>query len=649
MGLNLTRKILKAHLVEGDLTVGKPILIKIDHTLTQDATGTMAYLEFESLGVDRVQTEKSVSYVDHNTLQEDFKNDDDHTFLRTIAQRYGLYYSRPGNGICHQVHLERFGAPGKTLLGSDSHTPTGGGIGMLAIGAGGLDVAFAMAGEPYFLKMPKVVKINLTGKLQPFVSAKDVVLELLKRFNVKGGVNKIFEYAGPGVKTLEVPERATITNMGAEMGLTTSIFPSDEITKNYMKRQNREEQWVKFEADRDAEYDEIVDIDLSKIVPMVAQPHSPGNVVAVSELADLEVNQIVVGSCTNSSYADIVTVAKMIEGRQVPIGVSAGLLPGSRQIMQHLAAEGYLKIFIDSGVRLLESSCGACIGMGFAPGDNAVSVRTFNRNFEGRSGTKTAKVYLASPETAAACIITGKMTDPRTLNIKPFKVKLPSKYSVDDKRIIFPLPADLSMKIEVKRGPNIKPLPIKEPLKSKLEGEVLIKVGEDITTDHIMPAGAKVLPLRSNIPEISKFVFSSVDKDFYQRALDKKEKGGGIIVGGENYGQGSSREHAAIAPMYLGVNAVIVKSFARIHLANLVNFGIIPFEFKNKADYDDIFLGDKIEIDTSDLSKQPVSMKNITKNKIYELVHPLTSEEILWIKAGGKMNFIRNKHKNGGK
>ncbi|MCD6579180.1 aconitate hydratase [bacterium] len=643
MGLNLTRKILSAHLVSGKMEVGNSISIRIDHTLTQDATGTMAYLEFERLGLDRVKAEKAISYADHNMLQADFRNQDDHKYLESIAKRFGIYYSRPGNGICHQVNLERFDVPGKTLIGSDSHTPTGGGIGMISIGAGGLDVALAMAGEPYTIKMPKIVNIHLKGELQAFVSAKDVALYLLSKYGVKGGRGRVFEYTGEGLKTLNVPQRATITNMGTEMGLTTSIFPSDKITLDFLKKQNREKDWIELGADQDATYDEVFEVDLSEIEPMVAKPHSPGNIAPISEVEGQSVDQVIIGSCTNSSYTDLVTVAKMLDGKKIAENISAGLLPGSRQILTHLSEEGWIKSFVKAGVRILESACGPCIGMGFAPGSNEISVRTFNRNFLGRSGTKSASVFLTSPEVAAACMLIGKFTDPRKLGIKPFTIKLPKKFIIDDSMIIPPLPIEEAQNIKIVKGPNIKPLPLKNTLPDKLNGEVLIKVGEDITTDHIMPAGAQILPFRSNIPEISKFVFRVIDEKFYDRAMAKH---GGFIVAGENYGQGSSREHAAIAPSYLGVKAVIVKSFSRIHLANLINFGIVPLEFKNKADYDTIDQGDKFEIDVTNLNKQPVKMKNFTKDKEYELVHTFTKNQVAILKEGGKLQFVK-KHNKG--
>ncbi len=635
--MNLTQKILRAHLVEGKLEPGEEIAIKIDQTLTQDATGTMAYLELEAMGVPRVQTELSVSYVDHNTLQTDFRNADDHRYLQSVAAKYGIYFSKPGNGICHQLHLERFAVPGKTLLGSDSHTPTAGGIGSLAIGAGGLDVAAAMAGEPFYLKMPKVVKVYLTGKLRPFVSAKDVILELLRRVGVKGGVNKVFEYVGPGVKTLSVPERATITNMGTETGATTSIFPSDEITKAFMDAQGRGDQWVPLEPDPNAEYEEVIEIDLSEVEPMVALPHSPGNVVPVKEVEGLKVDQVIVGSCTNSSLRDLKIVANLLKGRKVHPEVSMALSPGSRQVVLHLVETGEMKYIIQAGVRVLENACGPCIGMGQAPPTNGISVRTFNRNFLGRSGTKSAKVYLVSPETAVAAAVFGELRDPRELGDYP-EFELPDKFIIDDSMIL--PPAENPDEVEIIRGPNIQPLPDFPPLPEKLEGEVLIKVGDNITTDHILPGGTKVLPLRSNIPEISKYTFSVIDPKFYKKA---QEKGGGFIIGGDNYGQGSSREHAAIAPKYLGIKAVIVKSFARIHHANLINFGILPLLFANPEDYDKIDEGDVLELSTEGLEEGKVILHNKTKGVDIELTHQMSPREIEIIRKGGKLAYIREK------
>ncbi|MFX0042109.1 MAG: aconitate hydratase [Candidatus Hodarchaeota archaeon] len=640
MGKTLTEKILEQHLVEGNLEKGTDIAIKIDQTLTQDATGTMAYLQFEAMGVPRVQTELSVSYVDHNTLQTDFKNPDDHRYLQSIAAKYGLYFSRPGNGICHQLHLERFARPGKTLLGSDSHTPTGGGVGMIAIGAGGLDVAAAMAGEPFFLKMPKIVNIYLTGKLPDFVSAKDVILEVLRKIGVKGGVNKVLEYTGPGIKTLSVPERGTITNMGTETGATTSIFPSDEITKEFLVAQERGEQWIFLEPDKDAEYDEKIEINLSELEPLIALPHSPGNVETVKEVEGLNVDQVCIGSCTNSSLRDLKIVANILKGKTVNEHTVLTVSPGSRQVVNHLVTSGEMAYLVEAGARILENACGPCIGMGLAPKSEAITLRTFNRNFLGRSGTKSAQAYLVSPETAAVSAIEGKITDPRSFGKLP-KIEIPKKFLVNDNMIIPPLPPEKAQNIEIVRGPNIKPLPEFPPLGEKLEGEVLLKLEDDITTDHIMPAGAKILPLRSNIPEISKYVFNVVDENFHNRSL---EKGGGFLVGGENYGQGSSREHAAIAPKYLGVKAVIVKSFARIHLANLVNFGIVPLTFVNKEDYNKIDQGDLFELDMKTIETGKVMLKNISKSLEIELIHSLSEKDLKELKAGGKLTLIKQKH-----
>ena len=638
MALNLTQKIFKNHLVSGEMVAGKEVAIRIDQTLTQDATGTMSYLQFEALGLDRVKTELSVSYVDHNMLQTGFENADDHRYLQTVAARYGIVFSRPGNGICHQVHLERFGKPGKTLLGSDSHTPTNGGLGMIAIGAGGLDVALAMGGEPFYTAMPKVVLVKLTGKLQPFVSAKDVILELLRRLTVKGGVGRIFEYGGEGVASLSVPERSTITNMGAELGATTSIFPSDEQTRKYLKAQGRENDYVAMGADPGATYDETVEIDLNTLEPLIAQPHSPDNVVKVREIAGTPVSQVAIGSCTNSSYKDLLGIAAIMKGKTVHPSVSLGFSPGSRQTLEMISQNGVLGDLITSGARLLESACGPCIGMGFAPPSGGVSVRTFNRNFEGRSGTKDAKVYLASPEVAAACAITGVITDPRDLGVEPKSIDLPEKYVLDDRMMIFP-PKD-GKGIEVLRGPNIKPLPTRDRISDTVTGSVLLKVGDNITTDHIMPAGAKVLPLRSNVPAISQYVFESVDPTFPKRA---KDAGGGFIVGGTNYGQGSSREHAALAPMYLGVKAVIVKGFARIHLANLINFGILPLTFANEADYDKIDRDDQLELTTSGIEKGTLVLKNLTKKLDIPVKHSLTARDLEIVRAGGTLAYVKGR------
>ncbi|MFX0046654.1 MAG: aconitate hydratase [Candidatus Hermodarchaeota archaeon] len=637
MGKTLTEKIIEKHLVDGKLERGTDISIKIDQTLTQDATGTMAYLQFESIGIPRIQTELSVSYVDHNTLQTDFKNPDDHRYLQSIAAKYGLYFSRPGNGICHQLHLERFARPGKTLLGSDSHTPTGGGVGMIAIGAGGLDVATSMAGEEFYLKMPKIVNVFLMGKLPDFVSAKDVILEVLRRIGVKGAVNKVLEYTGPGIKTLSVPERGTITNMGTETGATTSIFPSDEITKEFLIAQERGDQWVELLPDEDAVYDETIEINLSELEPLIAEPHSPGNVKTVKELEGLTVDQVCIGSCTNSSLRDLKIVANMLKGKTIALNTVLTVSPGSRQVVDHMINSGEMGYLIQAGARILENACGPCIGMGLAPRSDAVSLRTFNRNFLGRSGTKSANVYLVSPEVAAMAALEGKITDPRKFGTLP-TLEMPKKFNVNDNMIVQPLSPEESEKVEIVRGPNIKPLPEFNPLPEKLEGEVLLKVENDITTDHIMPAGAEILPLRSNIPEISKYVFKLVDENFHNRSL---EKGGGFVVGGENYGQGSSREHAAIAPKYLGLKAVIVKSFARIHLANLINFGIVPLTFADKNDYDTIEQGDKFEIDLATLESGTVVLKNITKDRAMKLTHSLSETEIKIVKAGGKLPFIK--------
>ncbi|NLL05745.1 MAG: aconitate hydratase [Clostridiaceae bacterium] len=632
----ITEKILKQHMIDGDATIGNEIAIKIDNTLTQDATGTMAYLQFEAIGMDRVKTELSVSFVDHNTLQTDFKNADDHRYLQSVAKRYGLYFSKPGNGICHQLFLERFACPGKTLIGSDSHTPTAGGIGCFAMGAGGLDVAAAMAGAPFRIKFPKVVGVKLEGKLSDWVSAKDVILEVLRRIDVKGGVGKVLEYFGPGVKTLSVPDRATITNMGTETGCTTSIFPSDEITKAFLEAQGRGDQWIELVPSSDVEYDEIIEIDLSSLEPMIALPHSPGNVKTVREVAGIKVDQVGVGSCTNSSLRDLKMVANALKGKTISESVSMTISPGSRQVVEHMVDSGELNYLVQAGARILENSCGPCIGMGSAPCSAGVSVRTFNRNFEGRSGTKDADVYLASPEVAVAAAITGKITDPRDLGECP-KIQMPDKFFINDNMTLKPLPQEEAQKVEIVRGPNIKPLPSFEKLPDVLEGTALLKVGDNITTDHIMPAGAKILPLRSNIPEISKYVFEAVDENFSKRAL---ESSGGFIIGGENYGQGSSREHAALAPKYLGVKAVIVKSFARIHLANLVNFGIVPLTFKNPADYERIELGDKIELVIGDFTGE-VKLKNLTKGFEIELSHTLSALDAEILKVGGKLPWIK--------
>ena len=591
MGYTVAEKILKAHLVEGEFKKGNEIGIKIDQTLTQDATGTMAYIEFEAIGIPRVRTEKSVAYIDHNTLQSGFENADDHRFIGSVAKKRGISFSRPGNGICHQVHLERFGIPGKTLIGSDSHTPTGGGLGMIAIGAGGLDVAVAMGGGTYYITYPKIVKVELKGKLSPWVSAKDVILEVLRRMSVKGGVGKIMEYCGEGVKTLSVPERATITNMGAELGATTSIFPSDERTYEFLRAQKREQVWQEIKADEDAVYDEEIVIDLSTLEPLVACPHSPDNVKTIKELEGMKIDQVCIGSCTNSSLLDMMKVAYILKGKTVHPDVSLSIAPGSKQVLNMLSLGGALSDIIDAGARILESACGPCIGMGQSPNSKGVSLRTFNRNFPGRSGTKDAGVYLLSPEAAAISAIRGVLTDPRELGEMP-DFRLPETFVINDNMITLPADEKDADKVEILKGPNIKSYPKTSPLADSLSVQCSLKVGDNITTDHIMPAGSKILPLRSNIPEISKYCFSAVDETFPQRALDL---GSSVIVGGSNYGQGSSREHAALAPLYLGIKAVIVKSFARIHKANLVNAGILPLTFENEADYDKISQSDTLE------------------------------------------------------
>ncbi|MDI6782598.1 MAG: aconitate hydratase [bacterium] len=638
MGKNIAQKIITSHLISGELIPGKEITIAIDQTLTQDATGTMAYLQFEAMGIPRVKTKLSVSYVDHNMLQTGFENADDHLFLQSIAGKYGIYFSKPGNGICHQVHLERFGISGQTLLGSDSHTPTAGGLGMLAIGVGGLDVAVAMGGGPFYLTMPKIVQVNLTGHLQPWVTAKDIILELLRRLTVKGGVGKIFEYTGDGIKSLTVPERATITNMGAELGATTSLFPADEQTLVFLKAQQREQVWQSLAADADATYDETVEINLTELEPLIAQPHSPDNVVKVNDIAGIKVQQVCVGSCTNSSYIDLVRVAKMLQGKKIHPAVSFSINPGSRQVLEMVTREGYFAELISAGARILENACGPCIGMGQAPSSGGVTLRTFNRNFEGRSGTTDAQVYLCSPETAVATALTGVITDPRTLG-EPIPINLPERFLIDDSMLI--PPAKEPEKIEIIRGPNIRPLPINTTLPENLVGEVLLKVGDNITTDHIMPAGAKILPLRSNIPAIAEHVFERVDATFATRA---KSANGGFIIGGENYGQGSSREHAALAPMYLGIKAVFAKTFARIHRANLINFGILPLTFADAKDSEFIKQGDQLQIQNirNQLkSGGTIIVKNITQNTEFTGTHNLTPRQREIILAGGLLNYTK--------
>ena len=641
MAKNVAQKILEEHIVSGEPVQGREVALKIDQTITQDATGTMAYLQFEAMGVDRVKTELSVSYVDHNTLQYGgFENADDHRFLQTVAAKYGIYFSRPGNGICHQVHLERFGKPGKTLLGSDSHTPTAGGLGMLAMGAGGLDVAVAMGGGPFSIIYPKIVLVNLKGKLQPWVSAKDIIMELLRRLSVKGGVGKIFEYGGEGIKNLTVPDRATITNMGAELGATTSLFPSDEVTREFLKAQGREDDWVEITADPGAEYDEVIEINLDELEPLIAQPHSPDNVCKVTDIAGLKVDQVCIGSCTNSSYRDLMVVAETLKkgGHKVHSEVSMTVSPGSRQVLDMIAHSNGLVGLIEAGARILENTCGPCIGNGQSPPSGGVSLRTFNRNFEGRSGTKDAGVYLCSPEVAVAAAIYGKVTDPRELGEYP-SVKLPERFIIDDSMII--PPAEDPSTVEIKRGPNIQPLPIKEPLPDEIRGRVLIKLGDNITTDHITPAGTW-LKYRSNVPKYAESVFSAIDPKFHEKA---KQLHGGFVVGGENYGQGSSREHAALCPMYLGIKAVIAKSFARIHKDNLINFGILPLTFADPVDYNTVDEGD--DLDLSGLkeglsSGDTLVLKNLTKGTEIKLKHGYSPRQIEIIKAGGKLNYTKS-------
>ena len=638
MGLSIAEKIIKNHLVSGEMIKGSDIGIKIDQTLTQDATGTMAYLEFEAMGIDRVKTERSVAYIDHNTLQTGFENADDHRFIQTVCKKHGIYFSRPGNGICHQVHLERFSAPGKTLIGSDSHTPTGGGIGMLAIGAGGLDVAVAMGGGAYYITMPKIVNVQLFGKLSENVTAKDIILEVLRIMSVKGGFGKIVEYSGEGVKSLTVPQRATITNMGAELGATTSIFPSDENTLAFLKAQGREDVYIELKADDDAEYDEVIQIDLSKLEPLAACPHSPDNIKTIRELEGKEINQVCIGSCTNSSYTDLMKVAHILKGKTVADGVSLAIAPGSKQVLNMLAQNGALSDIIDAGARVLESACGPCIGMGQSPNSKGVSLRTFNRNFLGRSGTKDADVYLVSPETAAVSALTGVFTDPRKY-ADGYEVEMPTEFLINDNMIIEPAPVEEMDKINVLRGPNIKEFPKTTELENDLSITCALKVEDNITTDHIMPAGAKILPLRSNIPAISEYCFTVCDPEFPARA---KALNGSIIVGGQNYGQGSSREHAALAPLYLGVKIVLVKSFARIHRANLINAGIVPLEFINENDYDNIALGDHIVVEN--IRKQiedggEITVLNKTKNKTYQTKCALTDRMKDIILSGGLLNY----------
>lgn len=641
MGQTLTEKIISAHIVDGKPVKGTEIGLKIDQTLTQDATGTMAYLQFEAMGVDQVKTERSVAYIDHNTLQSGFENADDHRFIGSIAKKHGIWFSRPGNGICHQVHLERYGKPGKTLIGSDSHTPTGGGIGMFACGAGGLDVAVAMGGGAYYITMPEVVKINLTGKLNDWVSAKDVILKVLQILSVKGGVGKVMEYTGEGVKTLSVPERATITNMGAELGATTSIFPSDEVTKEFLKAQGREEDWIELKADEDAVYDKEVNIDLSQLVPLAACPHSPDNVKTIDEIGNIKIDQVCIGSCTNSSLQDLLKVAHILKGKTVHPDVSLAIAPGSKQVYNMMAQCGALSDLIDAGARILECACGPCIGMGQSPNSKGISLRTFNRNFEGRSGTRDGQIYLVSPETAAASAIAGVFTDPRTLGEMPPYV-MPERFYINDNMVEPPAAPENAKDVEVLRGPNIKPFPVNTPLAETIEAAVTLKVGDNITTDHIMPAGAKILPLRSNIPAISEHCFEVCDETFAKRAL---EAGKSIVVGGVNYGQGSSREHAALAPLYLGVKAIICKSFARIHRQNLINNGILPLEFVNEADYDKIDQSDSLVLENirSIIEKDgEIIVKNKTKGIEIPVKCQLSERGKGMILAGGLLNYTKN-------
>jgi len=640
MGMTIGQKLIKSHLVSGDMTPGSEVGLKIDQTLTQDATGTMAYLELEAMGIEQVKTELSVAYIDHNTLQTGFENADDHRFIQSVAKKRGIRFSRPGNGICHQVHLERFGKPGKTLIGSDSHTPTGGGIGMLAMGAGGLDVAVAMGGGAYYITMPKMVRVNLTGKLSPWVAAKDVILEVLRIMTVKGGVGKIIEYGGEGVATLSVPERATITNMGAELGATTSVFPSDDITKAFLKAQGREEDWVELKADEDAVYDEVININLSELAPMAACPHMPDRVKSVTEIGKIKVDQVCIGSCTNSSLLDMMKVAAILKGKTVHPAVSLSIAPGSKQVLNMISQNGALADMIDAGARILESACGPCIGMGQSPNSEGVSLRTFNRNFEGRSGTADAGIYLVSPEVAAASALTGYLTDPRDLGEFP-EIVLPDEFIINDNMVAMPATPEEAKDVEVMYGPNIKPFPTSEPMGDDITAKAVLKVGDDITTDHIMPAGAKILPYRSNIPFLSQYCFGVCDKTFPERI---KAEGKGIVIGGANYGQGSSREHAALVPLYLGVKAVITKSFARIHCANLINAGILPLNFANPDDYDKITQGDELSlkgIKNAIINNESATLVNLTTNEEYEIKYDLSQRQKDIILAGGLLNYTK--------
>ncbi len=638
MGLNLTQKIIKEHLISGEMIAGREIAIRIDQTLTQDSTGTMAYLQFEAIGIPRVKTKKSVAYIDHNTLQSGFENADDHKYIQTVTSKHGIYFSRPGNGICHQVQLERFGVPGMTLLGSDSHTPTGGGIGMLAIGAGGLDVAVAMGGGPYYLMMPKVCRVNLTGRLKPWVTAKDIILEVLRVLTVKGGVGKVVEYAGEGISSLTVPERATITNMGAELGATTSIFPSDDVTREFLAAQQRVQDWIEIKPDADAIYDEELTVNLDKLEPLAAKPHSPDFVEKVKDIGKIKVDQVAIGSCTNSSYMDMMKVAEILKGKTVHPDVSLVIAPGSKQVLTMLAENGALSQMVAAGARILESACGPCIGMGQSPATDAVSLRTFNRNFEGRSGTPSAKVYLVSPEVAAVSAITGVLTDPADFGTAPV-VTMPKQFVVNDNMVV--APAEEGNSVEVSRGPNIKPFPINAEMPEKVEGSALIKVGDNITTDHIMPSNAKLLPYRSNIPYLAEYCLTPCDEGFPKRA---RENGGGFIIGGSNYGQGSSREHAALAPLQLGIRGVLVKSFARIHMANLVNSGILPMTFADEADYEKIDMGDVLVIEDARgqlKAGKVLTVMNRTKNREIRVNVSLSDRQVEMMLAGGLLNYTR--------
>ena len=637
--MTIAEKIIASHIVSGDMKTGSEIALKIDQTLTQDATGTMAYLEFETMGIDRVRTERSVAYIDHNTLQCGFENADDHRYIQSVAKKHGIWFSRPGNGICHQVHLERFGIPGKTLIGSDSHTPTGGGLGMLAFGAGGMDVAVAMGGGAYYITMPKMYKVNLTGRLRPFVTAKDVSLEILRILSVKGGVGAIIEWGGEGVKTLSVPERATITNMGTELGATTSIFPSDDVTRAFLAAEGRESDYIPLSSDHDAHYDRVIDIDLSALEPLIACPHSPDKVVTVSSIAGTKVDQVCIGSCTNSSLMDMLKVAALLKGKTVSPSVSLSISPGSRQVLSMLSECGALNDIILSGARLLECACGPCIGMGFSPNSEGVSLRTFNRNFEGRSGTADARVYLVSPETAVAAALRGVITDPRDLGEMP-EISMPAAFKIDDSAVLAPASPEEAKSVEVLRGPNIKKFPECRPQEDMLRAELTLKVGDNITTDHIMPAGAKILPYRSNIPHLSQFCFGVCDRTFPERA---KAAGQSIVVGGSNYGQGSSREHAALVPLYLGVRAVIAKSFARIHAANLINAGILPLTFKNPDDYDRLSQGDMLSLTGiyAGMDKGEITLKDETSGAEIALTCAFTARQKAMLKAGGLLAYTK--------